>query len=484
MNIERRQFLRGITASSIALPWLMHRDGLLADPPSDAIELIKPDLDRVYDLKPKSPARPARAHAMIDLFMFGGPSQMDLCDPKPLLTKRDGEKFDGKLDTDNTAGASGLIFGSPWKFKKYGDCGLDVSELLPHFSTIVDEVCHIRGMHFGTNAHDRGAHLAHSCYPAPGRPTLGSWLTYGLGTENDSLPAFVALTAKTGLPFLNEHNWAAGYLPSLYKGTMVRNEIPRILNLDPPAHLAGRSQKAQLSLLERLNEQHAQAHPAETDLKARIASYSLAARMQESAKEAFDLSNEPESILRMYGVENPVTREYAERCIIARRLVERGVRFVQLLHDGNGDIDWDNHDQIKKNLETACAATDQPVTALVKDLKQRGLLDTTLVRWGGEMGRLPTAEATGGRATWGRDHNGKAGYMWMAGAGMKPGLIHGATDEWGHETIEGHFTAPDFHATVMHLFGLDHQTLVYKHNGVARSMIDGEPARVATELFL
>ncbi len=476
---QRRNFLRGITASSIAIPWLLQRDGLLAA----ETEIVKPDFDVIYDLKPKTPPMPARANAMIDLFMFGGPSQMDLCDPKEELTKRDGEKYPGKLDTDNQAGASGIIFGSPWKFQKYGQCGLEVSELMPHLASIVDEVCHIRGMHFGTNAHDRGAYLACSAHPTPGHPSLGSWLTYGLGSQSDSLPSFVALTAQGGLPYLNEHNWSAGYLPSLYQGTMVRNAIPRILNLDPPEHLAGASQQAQLKLLDQLNLAHLQNNPSETDLHARIASYALAAKMQDSAKEAFDLSGEPAYVLEMYGINNPDTRGYAEQCLIARRLVERGVRFISLFLDGNGDVDWDSHGNLKAGLEKSCRAVDQPCAALIKDLKQRGLLETTLVRWGGEMGRLPTAEATGERPSWGRDHNGKAGYMWMAGAGIKPGLIHGATDEWGHETIEGHFTAEDFHATVMHLFGLDHKKLVYKHNGLAKSMIDGGPVRVATELF-
>ena len=264
---------------------------------------------------------------------------------------------------------------------------------------------------------------------------------------------------------------------------MVRNEVPRILNLDPPLHLAGQSQRAQLELLAELNQLHLQQNPAESDLQARIASYGLAARMQESAKDAFDLSGEPEYILEMYGINHPETRGYAEQCLIARRLVERGVRFVQLHLDGNGNIDWDSHGSIKTGLELSCRSTDQPCAALVKDLRQRGMLDRTLVRWGGEMGRLPTAEATGERPTWGRDHNGKAGYMWMAGAGMNAGMVQGATDEWGHETIEGHFSAPDFHATVMHLFGLDHSKLVYTHNGIAKSVLDGQQARVATELF-
>lgn len=478
--MRRRHFMGSLSASSMALPWLLNQQGLLG---ADAEPTFKPDLDVVYDLQPKPPQYQAKAKAMIDLFQFGGPSQMDLFDPKPLLNEKDGTKYPGSLDADNKAGASGTVFGTPWKFAKHGQCGMDLSELLPNMAEIVDDVCHIRGMKFGTNAHDRGAFLAFTGGPTPGRPTLGSWLVYGLGTENDSLPCFVALTATDGLPLYNEANWSAGWLPGVYQGTQVRNKEPRILNLDPPSHLAGAGQSAQLDLLRQLNQQHFSQNPAERDLEARIASYELAARMQLTAKEAFDISQEPLHIQEMYGCNDPMTQDYGQRCLIARRLVERGVRFVSVLHSGNGDVDWDSHGSIAKGLPTACGRVDKPTAALIKDLKQRGLFDSTLVRWGGEMGRLPTAEATGDRPSWGRDHNGKAGYMFLAGAGMKQGLIHGATDEWGHEAIDGIVTATDFHATVMHLFGIDHTKLIYKHNGMVTSLVSGAPARVLTELL-
>jgi hypothetical protein len=474
---HRRAFLNHITAASVALPWVLHKDGLLAN------EVAKPDLDVVYDLLPKSPPAPATATAMIDLFQFGGPSQMDLFDPKPLLTEKDGTKFPGSLEADNAAGNSGVVFGSSWKFSRHGESGMDVSELLPHMAQVVDQVCHVRGMRFGSNAHDRATYLSHTAGPVPGRPTLGSWLTFGLGCENDSLPAYVALTARDGLPYNNQENWTAGWLPGLYQGTMVRNAEPRILNLDPPQHLLGAGQRAQLNLLRRLNERHRAEHPADRDLQARIASYELAARMQTQAKEAFDISQEPLHIHRLYGLDRPESEEYGTRCLIARRLVERGVRFVQLLHGGNGIVDWDSHGSIATGLPKACAAVDQGSAALIIDLKQRGLLESTLVRWGGEMGRLPTAEATGERPGWGRDHNGKAGSMWLAGGGIRAGLIHGATDEWGHEAVEGVVTAHDFHATVLHLFGLHHERLVYKHNGLATTLTSGQPARVVTEIL-
>ncbi len=239
-----------------------------------------------------------------------------------------------------------------------------------------------------------------------------------------------------------------------------------------------------MALLNRLNREHFVQNPAERDLEARIASYELAANMQLHAREAFDLSDEPQYIRDMYGLDQPETKDYAARCIIARRLVERGVRFVQVLHSGNSDeTDWDSHGSIAKGLPKACKTVDRPCMALIRDLKQRGLLATTLVRWGGEMGRLPTAEATGERPKWGRDHNGKAGYMWMAGGGIKSGVIHGATDEWGHEAIDGIVTAPDFHATVMHLFGLNHEKVEYKRNGQSLVLTNGQIARVLTELI-
>jgi len=327
--MQRRSFLNGLTASSVAIPWLLHQQGLLGGDP------VKPDIDITYDLLPKKPPMAPRATAMIDLFQFGSPSQMDLFDPKPLLNEQDGEKYPGKLETDNAAGASGTVFGSPWKFAKYGQCGMDVSELLPYTAQIVDDLCHIRGMRFGTNAHDRGTYMAHTCGPVVGRPTLGSWLNYALGTENDNLPCYVALTAKDGLPLYNTDNWSAGYLPSIYQGTQVRAEEPRILNLDPPEHLRGIGQARQLALLQKLNREHYELNPAERDLEARIASYELAAKMQLHASDAFDLSDEPQHLRDLYGLDEPEMSDYAARCMIARRLVERGVRFVQIHNSGS-----------------------------------------------------------------------------------------------------------------------------------------------------
>jgi hypothetical protein len=266
-----------------------------------------------------------------------------------------------------------------------------------------------------------------------GRPTLGSWLTYGLGTESQELPAFVALTHPQGMPLMHTENWTSGWLPSIYQGTSVRAQEPRILNLDPPPQLAGEAQARQFEFLRAINREHAAQHPGENDLEARIASYELAARMQTAAKEALDISNEPEYIKKLYGIDKDVTRDYGTRCLIARRLVERGVRFVQVINVGQS---WDHHGALIGELPKRCAETDQPCAALVADLKQRGLLDSTVVHWGGEMGRLPVLQNDTGRAKWGRDHNTYGFSQWLAGGGFKGGHVHGATDEWGHRAVQ------------------------------------------------
>ena len=283
------------------------------------------------------------------------------------------------------------MLGSPWKFQKQGQCGIEVSELLPHFASIVDDVALIRSMHTDINGHEPSIWFMNTGKAQPGRPALGSWLTYGLGSESQSLPAYVVLTDPGGHPVDGVRNWSNGWMPPLFQGTVVRSSEPRILNLEPPAHLKGELQEQNLAFLARFNARHLARHPGESDLEARIASYELAARMQTAAKEALDISGESEAT-KKFRFGDPVTREYGTRCLIARRLVERGVRFVQLFV--NGQI-WDTHENIKANLVTCCRKTDQPSAAFVKDLKARGLLDTTIVHWGGEIGRLPVTENHG-----------------------------------------------------------------------------------------
>jgi hypothetical protein len=473
---SRRHFLHAnaFGLSTLALAWLLREDKLLAAP-------VKPHGDAPrYDLLPKSPHFQPKAKAMISLFMMGGPSQMDLFDPKPMLAKYDGQKFPGEIKYDNLAEASAKVLGSPWKFSPHGQCGMELSELIPHLGEIADEITLIRSMHSGVNNHAQALYALNAGRATAGRPALGSWLSYGLGSETQELPAYMVLAHPGGLPTFQHEHFSNGWLPSLYQGTLIRPTQPHILNLDPPPTLAGEGQRRQLDLLHALNEEHLGEHPGELDLQARIASYELAANMQIAAKEALDISGEPEHIRKMYGVDDPKTRDYAIRCITARRLVERGVRFVQVLNNGQS---WDQHGALVTALPALCKATDQPCAALIKDLKQRGLLDSTIVHWGGEMGRLPVLQNDTGRDKWGRDHNTYGFSQWVAGGGFKAGYVHGETDEWSHHAVKDIVHHYDWHATLLNCFGLDHRKLVYKRNGTSATLTDGQEAQVVQSLL-
>ncbi|MCA9196479.1 MAG: DUF1501 domain-containing protein [Planctomycetales bacterium] len=464
--------------SGIAASMLLQQDGLAETAP------IKPELEpRSFDLLPKSPLRPAKATAMISMFMLGGPSQIDLFDPKPELTKRHGQTFSGDVKFDNAAQASRELMGPAWKFRHHGACGMEISELLPHLGSIADDITLIRSMHTGVNNHVPSNYALSTGANTSGRPVLGSWLLNALGSETQELPAYVALTDPRGLPLLGGENWSNGQLPSLFQGTMVRPSEPRIFNLDAPVHLRGAAQQSQLDFLRQLNQQHLASHPGEDDLEARMASYQLAAKMQLAAKEAFDISQESAATLEMYGVSNEKTRDYATRCLIARRLVERGVRFVQIFC--NGQV-WDHHGDILTALPERCHEIDQPAAALVKDLKQRGLLDSTLVHWGGEMGRLPVIQFRDGlsrRDKVGRDHNTYGFSMWAAGGGLKPGYIHGATDELSHHAVEGIVTHHDWLATVLHQFGLDHRELKFRIGAREIRLVENPDANIVREII-
>ncbi len=476
---SRRHFLQAnaFGLGSLALATMLRDDGLLGAPVKP--HAIGEGAPR-YDLLPKEPHFEPKARAMISLFMMGGPSQMDLFDPKPMLTKYDGQKFPGEIKYDNLAQASAKVFGSPFKFSQRGQCGMELSELLPCLGEVADEITLIRSMHSGVSNHSQGLYAMNNGRVTAGRPALGSWLSYGLGSETQELPAYMVLAHPGGLPTFTGEHFTNGWLPSLYQGTLIRATEPHILNLDPPADLAGAPQRRQLDLLKAINEEHLASHPGELDLQARIASYELAAKMQTAAKEALDISGEPEHIKKLYGVDRPETKDYATRCIVARRLVERGVRFVQVLNSGQS---WDQHGGLITALPKNCLATDQPSAALVIDLKQRGLLDSTVVQWGGEMGRLPVVQNEAGREKWGRDHNTHGFSYWAAGGGFKNGHIHGETDEWGHKAVKDIVNHYDWHATLLHCFGLEHTKLIYKRNGTAASLTDGQGARVVSELI-
>jgi hypothetical protein len=473
--VTRRRLLASTTfgVGSVALASLLDEERCLAEP-------AKPDLERPrYDLTPKQPHAAPKATAMISLFMQGGPSHVDLCDPKPKLNEYDGKKFPGEVKYDNAAQASPIVLGCPWKFAKHGQCGMDFSELLPETAKIADDICLIRSMHTGVNNHGQSIDALNNGRPFGGRPSLGSWMTYGLGSESRNLPAFVVLT-DDGLPVLGAKNWSNGWLPSLYQGTVVRKKEPRILNLDPPPELRGAAQENYLQLLGTLNAEHLARHPGESDLEARIASYELAARMQSAAKEALDVSQETEATQKLYGLDKDETRDFGSRCLIARRLVERGVRFVQIFTTTQ---QWDHHGSIRTSLPAACRKTDGPSAALVMDLKRLGLLDSTLVHWGGEMGRLPVIQNDTGPDKVGRDHNTYGFSMWLAGGGTKAGMVLGETDEWGHKAIKDVVNHYDYHATLLHLFGLKHDKLVYKRNNREQTLVDGQTARIVSEIL-
>jgi len=480
---SRRHLMRmsGFGLGGIAASMLFRDDGLLAD---DSTALSKPILEpQTFDLLPKAPPSPARAKAMISMFMIGGPSQIDMFDPKEELSKRDGQEYVGNVTFDNAAQASRKLMASMSKFHRRGKCGMEMSELIPNMGEIADDITLIRSMHTDVNNHVPALYALNTGAGVAGRATLGSWLLKSLGSETQELPAYVALTHPNGMPLMGGDNWSNGSLPSIFQGTVVRPKEPRILNLDPPAYLSGMPQRAQLDLIARLNAEHLANHPGESDLAARIASYELAAKMQLAAKEAFDISSESESTLAMYGVNEDVTRDYGTRCLIARRLVERGVRFVQIFNNGQS---WDHHESILNLLPKRCTEIDKPAAALVKDLKQRGMLDSTLVHWGGEMGRLPVIQIPSGEnplSRVGRDHNTFGFSMWVAGGGMRGGYVHGATDDFSHHAVEGIVTHHDWLATVLHLFGLENGNIKFRNGTRELALVESQSARIVKEIL-
>jgi hypothetical protein len=350
---------------------------------------------------------------------------------------------------------------SYYRFAKHGQAGIDMAETFPNLARHADDLCVIRSMHAESNNHGPALFQMNTGFILPGRPCMGSWVTYGLGSESDNLPAFVVLLDKLGAPVNGAMNWSNGFMPAAYQGVPFRSSGEPIAYLTPPKNVGATQQRARLDLLKQWNAEYAAANPHETELAARLNAYELAYRMQMSATDCTDLSREPESVRKMYGLDHPTTAHFGKNCLLARRLVERGVRFVQVYSGGNeGPKAWDAHDDLKKNHDLHCAETDGPIAALLDDLKISGLLDSTLVVWGGEFGRSPVAE--NGK---GRDHHPKGFTMWMAGGGIKGGQIHGATDEFGYAAIENKVSVQDLHATMLHQLGFDHEQLTYRFQG-------------------
>jgi hypothetical protein len=433
-----------------------------------------------YNLKAKPGHHPAKARSIIQLFMNGGPSQMDLFDPKPVLNRMDGQPYPGNVEEIGNTGTSdvGVMMGGQYQFARHGQSGMWMADVLPYTSQLTDEICLINSLWTDHPNHDNALYKIHSGRLFMGYPTLGAWTVYGLGSENQNLPAYVVLNDPLGLPKNGTRNWTSGFLPPLFQGTRFRPTGSPVLNLTPQYEQPSAVTEAARGLLERLDDIHRRQRPYNSELDARIESYSLAARMQLSATEALDLNQETQSTQAMYGVGETDTDSYARRCLLARRLVERGVRFVQIFLE---EQPWDSHVDLADNHRAICKRTDKPVAGLLRDLKQRGLLDSTLVIWGGEFGRTPTSQKAGDIFT-GRDHNMQAFSSWMAGGGVKPGMTYGATDEFGHQVVENPVSVHDFHATILHLLGLHHQKLFFNRNGLEERLTGIKPPRVVTEI--
>ena len=461
--VTRRRFLDQAGGfGALALSWMLHQDGS-----ARADEAIDP-------LAVRPPHMPAKAKRIIYLFMHGGPSHLELFDPKPELQRLAGkplpESF-GAVATRRKVERNPLL-ATRRTFKKYGESGLDISDLLPHTAAFADDLAVIRSCWADSVNHPQAVYQMNTGSILMGKPSLGSWVGYGLGTENRDLPAFVVLPDPAGGIKGGPPAYGSGFLPASYQGTLVRGGESPILDLKPPAGMDGRRQRKTLDLIGQLNKRHLDARGDDTELSARIATYELAYRMQSAAPEAVDLSTETDATKRMYGLDDRVTSEFGTRCLLARRLAERGVRFIQVY---SGDVNgWDAHEDVEKNHATMCAKTDKPVAGLLADLKRRGMLDDTLVIWGGEFGRMPMSEQ--GR---GRDHNPHGFCVWMAGAGIKGGTIHGATDAVGLRAEIDRVHVHDLHATILHLMGLDHTRLTFPRNGRDERLTDtsGEVVR-------
>lgn len=433
-----------------------------------------------YDLKPKQPHHPAKATSVIQLFMNGGPSQMDLFDPKPVLNEMDGKPYPGNVEEIGNQDADdiGVMMGGRYEFARHGECGMWMADVLPHTAQLADDICLINSMWTDHPNHDNALYKIHSGRLFMGYPTLGAWTVYGLGTENQNLPAYVVLSDPLGPPKNGTRNWTAGFLPPSYQGTRFRPTGSPILNLKPQYEQPSAVTESARELLNRLDEIHRQDRPYYPELDARIDSYSLAARMQLSAGEALDLSRETQLTQSMYGVGEKWTDSFARRCLLARRLVERGVRFVQIFLE---EQPWDSHADLAANHRGACQRTDKPVAGLLRDLRQRGLLDSTLVVWGGEFGRTPTTQKSADGFS-GRDHNMQAFTSWMAGGGVKGGTTYGTTDDFGHSVVENPVSVHEFHATILHLLGLHHQKLFFTRSGLEERLTGFEPPRVVAEI--
>jgi len=458
---SRRDFLfqSGGGIGGLSLAYLLSQDGLLGA--STGACDVKASGFNPY--APKPPHFAPRAKRVISLFMSGGVSHIDTFDPKPALEKYAGQPLTGKGEVVVRQGNPGPLMPSPFSFRKFGQCGMDVSSLFPLIAQHVDEMAFLRSVYGRSNDHVQASYELNTGKIQMGLPSVGSWVTYGLGSENQSLPAFVVIYDYHGGPLGGPANWSAGYMPAAYQATVLRATGDPIIDLRPPAEVSPEQQRDRLDLLARLNELDLKKYPGSSELAARISSYELAYRMQGCAPEAVDVNSESEATRKLYGLDEKITEPFGRQCLMARRLVERGVRFVQLYHGGIGQQNrdtWDAHDDIKDNHSRHAAEVDRPISALLTDLKARGLLDDTLVVWHGEFGRMPISQKGIGR-----DHNPGAMTVWMAGARINGGQIIGSSDEFGYKAEQQPIAVHDLHATMLHLLGIDHTRLTYLFNG-------------------
>ncbi|MEQ1826942.1 MAG: DUF1501 domain-containing protein [Pirellula sp.] len=465
--IHRRELLShaGGGAGLLGLSMLLRDERLIASTTDQTID----------PLAPRKPHFEAKAKAVIWLFINGGPSQVDTWDYKPELERMHGKELEGfDKFTGFFSGSVGPIMKSPFKFEQQGESGKWVSEIFPNLARHVDKMSFVHSAYSKSNNHSPALFMMNTGSTQMGSPCVGSWATYGLGSESRDLPAFVVMSDPKGrgLPKGYSLNWGAGFLPSVYQGTWLKPSGEPIDNLSPPPELNQTRQRAQLDLLASLSRHHQQENAQETEFAARLESFELAYRMQSAAPEALDLSREPRHIHQLYGIDDDRCSHFSKQCLIARRMVERGVRFVQIYSGGmENQRSWDGHSDIQGNHSEFAGETDKPIAALLEDLAQRGLLESTLVIWGGEFGRLPITQ-TGPKP--GRDHNPHAMTFWFAGGGIRPGVSYGASDEIGHKAVENRVNVHDLHATILHLLGMDHQRLTFRHNGRDYRLTDVE----------
>jgi hypothetical protein len=426
-----------------------------------------------YDLTPKPPHHRPRAKAVIQLFMTGGPSHVDLLDPKPMLVKFDGKEPPKEVADDEKL--TGNLLRSPFQFQKHGQSGIEFSEVLPNIAKHADDLAVIRSMYTLHRNHEQALWMMHTGQIISGRPSIGAWVAYGLGTENQNLPAYVALPDPAGLPTDGIRNWSSGWMPPLFQGTAFRSSGKPVCNLMPSVARSPAVERGRLDLLAELNAAHKARHPEELELDARIASFELAARMQLSASDALEIARETPLTRKLYGLDQERTRSYGTRCLMARRLVERGVRFIQIFVARQT---WDTHTNNAAGVRRCCEQTDLPIAGLLTDLKQRGLLDSTLVFWGGEFGRTPGAQGPDGR-----DHHPYGFSVWLAGGGIKGGQVYGATDDFGYRAVTNRCGTAELHATMLHLLGLDHKRLTFRRHGRDERLTDVYEPQLLTPLL-